>query len=485
MSNLLLDQAVLAACAAMCGLILILLAGTDLLDWPWILAILVLAMGFCGWRFGRRVPGRYAVAQAIDRRLGLQDSISTAFFHQHHARRKVSEDMVAAQFAAANLLASKVPVEKAVPYAAPRSLYSMAALGLAASGLFALRFGISHTLDLRAPLPKMVFDVFHFELRPKSVAKKEDKDKRLDQLLKQFGLSLDANAKQAGDGRKDAPPNPNAETTEVADRGEQRGAKTGKSAESQAPQQNENEPTGLSIPQEGNDNAQPGNDRDSAAMQASKGRQNQRGPQSGNSLLDKFRDALASLMSRLKSQPRSGEGQQFGSAGDGNSQLSQGRQPNGDQASQEQAGSDQNGLPGSQGNGEQQGDGTQQPAQGGQGKQGGRDSQRAAHEGNSGIGREDGAKDVKEAEQLAAMGKISEIIGKRSQTLTGDMMVEVTSSNQQIRTAYSQQSAAHTDAGGEINRDEVPLAYQRYVQQYFEEIRKAPPLVAKTGGAKQ
>jgi hypothetical protein len=51
-------------------------------------------------------------------------------------------------------------------------------------------------------------------------------------------------------------------------------------------------------------------------------------------------------------------------------------------------------------------------------------------------------------------------------------MVEVASGKQQLRTAYSEQQAAHADTGGEIHRDEVPLADQRYVQQYFEEIRK-------------
>ena len=41
--------------------------------------------------------------------------------------------------------------------------------------------------------------------------------------------------------------------------------------------------------------------------------------------------------------------------------------------------------------------------------------------------------------------------------------------------------AAHADTGGEISRDEVPLAYQQYVQQYFEEIRKLPVAGAKAG----
>ena len=52
--------------------------------------------------------------------------------------------------------------------------------------------------------------------------------------------------------------------------------------------------------------------------------------------------------------------------------------------------------------------------------------QPASKQPGSGIGRQDGSKDVKLAEQLAAMGKISEIIGKRSANVTGELTVEVT-----------------------------------------------------------
>jgi hypothetical protein len=97
------------------------------------------------------------------------------------------------------------------------------------------------------------------------------------------------------------------------------------------------------------------------------------------------------------------------------------------------------------------------------------------------MGKQDGAKDIKDAEQLAAMGKLSEIFGKRAQNLTGEIMVEVTSSKQQqLRTGYSQRGASHREAGGQIQRDEVPIELQPFVQQYFEQLRQAAP----AGGAK-
>jgi hypothetical protein len=107
------------------------------------------------------------------------------------------------------------------------------------------------------------------------------------------------------------------------------------------------------------------------------------------------------------------------------------------------------------------------------GKSSGKSSdQQGNHNPGSGIGKQDGAKDARLAEQLAAMGKISEIIGKRSANVSGEVTVEVNSSKQQIRTPYSESKATHSESGGEINRDEVPPALQQYVQQYFEQVRK-------------
>jgi hypothetical protein len=223
-------------------------------------------------------------------------------------------------------------------------------------------------------------------------------------------------------------------------------------------------------------------ERDQAASTQSESRENsaQGSPSQqassqteSNSLMDKLKDAMQNLLSRLKTQPQAGESQRAANSPQ-RSEMGEPREMQGQKGSQslgKQMGGKANGQP----QGEQKGEGAEK-AEGGSGKQqGGSESRDASEQGKSGIGKEDGSKDIKQAEQLAAMGKISEIIGRRSQNLTGDVMVEVNSGKQQLRTAYSQQNANHTEAGGAINRDEIPLAYQRYVQQYFEEIRKAPP----------
>ena len=53
--------------------------------------------------------------------------------------------------------------------------------------------------------------------------------------------------------------------------------------------------------------------------------------------------------------------------------------------------------------------------------------------------------------------------------------MEVGSSKQQLKTPWAQKDASHTYAGSEIHRDEVPLIYQQFVEQYFEQIRAAAP----------
>src|SRR5262249_15694945 len=120
-----------------------------------------------------------------------------------------------------------------------------------------------------------------------------------------------------------------------------------------------------------------------------------------------------------------------------------------------------------------------------QGKgQGKSDSQQSSKQPGSGIGSQDGDKAIRNAEQLAAMGKISEILGKRSATITGEATVEVQTTNQQLHTPYAQKGTQHREAGAEINRDEVPVSLQPYVQQYFEQVRKqAAPAAGVTPAA--
>ena len=61
-------------------------------------------------------------------------------------------------------------------------------------------------------------------------------------------------------------------------------------------------------------------------------------------------------------------------------------------------------------------------------------------------------------------------------------MVEVGDGKQALKTPWARQQASHTNAGGEIHRDEIPLTEQPFVERYFEEIRKTAPAAGKKDG---
>lgn len=470
LSNLLLAQVVEAACLAEGGFILLLVAGSQALDWRWLGLLLGTGAAFSATRLRRRIPAPYSVAQEIDRRLELHDTVSTAFFFGETGGRKVSEDVVRAQRAQAEALAARIGPAEAAPYAAPRSLYAMAALGLFATGLFGVRYGIRHSLDLRPPLVSLVFDAFRPPSAEQARRKKDPKDNRFDDLLKQMGLSLDsegekvaADQQAAVTGTVSGDKLPKGVTPLSIPSKEQADRSTGQSEDGDS-----DDSSGSSTP------LSPPN-RSGADQKSAANRQSSETPEN-NSLLDKFRDAMNNLLSRLKTQPKGDDARQTASAQQGRAEAGQqkkGAGPRGDLSEGKQRGE---GAGKEEGQGKEEGEGAPKGDRGPGKRSGGDTEQQAAKEGKSGIGKEDGAKELRAAEQLAAMGKISEILGKRSQELTGEMMVEVNAGKQQaLRTEYSRQEASHAEAGGEIHRDEIPLALQNYVRQYFEQVHKPGP----------
>ena len=192
-------------------------------------------------------------------------------------------------------------------------------------------------------------------------------------------------------------------------------------------------------------------------------------PGQSSSLVDKAKDLLQNLLSSLKPpQSSAGNPQQNGDSNpQGKGQPKPQNDKNGRAQKDGQVGNSPEGQQGDQGQN------PQDPQEGADGKS---DSPQDSKKTGSGAGSQDGDKRIKDAEDQAAMGKITEILGKRSTNLTGEATVEVESTSQQLRTPYAQRAAQHAQSGGEINRDEIPVALQPYVQQYFEQVRKqAPP----------
>jgi len=453
--NLVLAQVARAACVAAGGLIVLLLLGTQVLDWRWLAGLLAVSLTYGLRRTARQAPSPYQVAQAVDRNLGLYDALSTAyFFSRPGAPRTGSVEMRAAQLASAEALCRQVDLRCAVPLRAPRPLYLAAALALVAGGLFTVRYGISRRLELGRSFPKIVLDTLRPPVRLQA-ANGRRVDRRLQEYWQHFGVTLEESAASAED--------PLAEESE-RERYSPEGVK----------------PLEMSAGSEDQEGAEAPGDRlalgtgQEQAQQSGAARRSENRPGDSDSLLEKFRDAFANLLNRLKIQPKGGDAQQVASSAMTQSEAGQARQAP-SQRGMPGAGRDlSEGQPGADAQEMQASEGGQKSsnAPGRRGKEG---ESEASREGRSGIGREEGSKELREAEQLAAMGKISELIGRRSQTLTGEVMIEVTSGKQQLRTAYSQQQAAHAEAGGEIHRDEIPLIYHGYVERYYEQLRRQAP----------
>lgn len=469
--------------AATCSagvLLLLLIAGTQVLSWYW------LALAFCGGiaagarRMHRSGMSIYALAQEIDKRLELRDTLSTAWFFRHIAPERGGE-LRELQQESAERAAASADLRDAVPITPPRIAYVLAAFLTLAGGLFIARYLLLDTLNLSAPIAHFELPGLFSEPKAEAAVRKSAIQEKLEEQLQQMGMSLDplTEAPEQGeypmdqnvpgaaspDGRRPGPnpaagkPSSEAEEGNEPMEGNEKSDSPNYGDTNSAP--DNSGPQGLSL--KGNPPKQAGNQQKNASN-------------SGNSLMDKMRDAMSNLLSKLTTgkQP----GQQQMASNEGRTQ------------SQQQASASQKGM---QGQGKSRGEG--QPAQDPSGNQEGQPgdqaqagNSKAGEEGSdrpgnqdakSGMGKQDGSKDVHQAEQLAAMGKISELIGKRAQQISGEITVEVQSTKQQLRTAYTSRKASHADLGAEISRDEIPLMYQPYVQRYFEEVRKMPAAPGK------
>ncbi len=482
--HLLIHAASFAAVVGIGGAILLLIVGAQILNWYWLVVLFVGSLAASAFRSRAKLLSAYQVAQSIDRHLDLKDALSTAYYFSQYPDRATSAEFVAEQRSVAEGVARSADLERGVPFLMPRTAYVNLALVAVAFGMFGLRYGIHSSLDLGSPLVHINFDGL-FGTTPQVAKARAGRRPADADAHREPGAPADAlEAKNELE--------PSTETTQQSiDKSDPKNAATSPdgAAKADAKSNDQLPPEGnpldsgdkndSSKPSDANANSSPGADSKSGQQNPSKdaAKDSKDASQSGSSgdnsnLASKLRDALSNLLAKMKpQQSKPGGGKPNESSQSAKSQSSQqGEKQEGAQKSpgQEQADASAN----SQSEGDQQQGGTEQASQG---KSEGRsNNQPNSPDGKSGIGKQDGDKAAREAAELAAMGKLSEIIGKRAANIQGEVMVEVSSGKQQLKTQYSEQNAAHVEAGGEINRDEVPLAYQQYVQQYFAQVRKLP-----------
>jgi hypothetical protein len=474
LGNQLFTQGANAGIAALVAFILLLLFGTQVLSWQVALLVPLAAAAFGLYRVQRQMPSRYAVAQLIDHRLGLADHLSTAlFFSEVDRSATVARSIREAQFERAGRLAQSVDVRLAVPYTMPRSVYVMASLMLVAGSLFALRYGLSRRLDLKQPLANFLPESITGG-KPASLAKSARRNPKQTPETPDDG-STSANPDQQNPGQEpdqeiQAPGESQPESIAKMDAKSLPTQKPGEQGDNEMAS-DDSDSQGEGAASQNSEEGQDGQQGDSKGGQSDKqngDKQDAKNASESSSLMSKMKDAFQNLLSKAKPQQN-----QQGSPQQGKDQKAA--------QSKSQQGSKQSGKDGQPQNG-QQGDAQEgedgqeaknsENAQQGNG-QGKSDSQQSSKQPGSGIGSQDGDKAIRNAEQLAAMGKISEIVGKRAANISGEATVEVQTTNQQLHTPYAQKGAEHTQAGAQISRDEVPVALQPYVQQYFEQVRKS------------
>jgi hypothetical protein len=441
LAHLLLHQLVLTAAIMLAGAAVILLAGTEAVSWFWLIPLGAASLALGLFLSRKQFPSTYETAQRIDARLHLADTLSTAAFFSDAPGAPADESIREAQRQQAGKLAGSVDLKAALPLKRPRALYPALALAAVVAGIFLLRYSVLGSFDPHAPLVQSAFDNL---FRPTK------------QQAKAGGLPEDGN--QPGDRSED-----NKEAAKNNDfAGEPTPAEADPGAQDkkndQGSQQADNKD------QKG-DNQSDGKDKqDSASQNDNKaGDKQQEGNQNAKaqqdpSLLNKVREALNDMLNKMKSSPNdSAKNQQ------------------GDQNQNEQSGPDA----------QSQDKGDSQPAQNGKQSSDAQDGtsnaqNKPSQEQQNGIGSQEGDKAAKQAEALKAMGKITELLGKRAENVKGAVMVEVGSTKQQLKTQVTQSTAAHAEAGSEIHRDEVPPIYEQFVQQYFDKIRQTSSSSAPT-----
>lgn len=460
------EQLAFALAPVLGGLILLLLAGTQILQWYWLTLFAAAGLGIAIFRIRARSASNYETAQIVDKRLQLDDSLSTAWFlleNENHAHSRIATFQVQQ----AEDIAARIQPAQAFPFTWQRAWSLTAALAAVAFGLFAIRYLVTRSLSLEQPLiPVQIAPVFErLETRlasPKepsaNIPSGEQPLQRADQAGTQVPDRKQVEAPQGQSEHAGETLDPNGKS--------ESSAQSDKSANPQDAKAENSNGAGNSPAEAKETNQRPANQ--TQPQSAGSQQQSKAGQQGSQGLMDKMKDALSSFMAKMRensspqAQPSSRPSNEDKAGAQNSGKAQQGDQH---EARNQQTNQD----PSAEGQAQAQASEKTQASQG-------RSSDSMPEKGadaHSGIGRQDGDKNVKEAEQLQAMGKLAEIIGKRSANLTGEITIETPSGKQQLKTAYSQKLGHHSDSGGEINRDEIPLADQQYVREYMELVRKS------------
>jgi len=459
------------------GVIVMLVLGTQILRWYWLPGLGIAGMAIAAYKVRARSLSPYRVAQLLDARLGLSDSLSTAWFllTEHPASRDAAARF---QIARAERTALTVKLAGVFRFRGQRAWAVAAALAAVAFGLFAVRYLVTRNLNFEQSMIRLPLGEVLERIESVVVPQRWQQEADLQPARRQGAPP--ANAAQPNEKRGELLPQQDPSASQTAGPS---GPSSNKLSQSRDADQHDRFQAGQGHAQSNNSSGaqtRPGGEQQQAPGSAtvqpphqSLDRENEAASnsQSSSGLMDRMKNALSSLMTKLRPNTRSqnpnGSDQTPGDKKSGD-QTADARDRNGNMQQDgrnRQAGDEQNTQGAAQGQ-------TTEKTQASQSQTSNESAERKSAGAHSGIGHTNGDKDIRDARQLRAMGKLAEIIGKRSASLTGDMTVETSSSNQRLKTEYSGRTGHHADLGGEINHDEIPVMYRDYIREYMQLVHQ-------------
>jgi hypothetical protein len=474
-ANLALWEAALAGAIALLGPGLFFLLGADLVGWPLLLALALGGAAFAARRLWKRLPDIYRSSQLLDVRLGTADQIATAvYFVDAEAPVAMLQRRESAE------IVRHLDPKAIFPLTLPRSLFGMGAALLAVMCAFGLRYWLEKPLNFKQPLPQVILQSLlgPNDSRPEQVKSPKDETtaragdpQPLGSGGAESGDQLRAAMSPEGSGSEGAGGAETPEPGQASSNDGGEGNRTDDDVDMSSAYQDSMNP-----------NAQDGAGPAPEAAQkgdSSPGHQNQGGPQgkdangspaagradnSPGTLMDRLKEAVNGLLSRLKQKPPAGGPRQ---ASPPSTQKGEPGENSGDtQAGEkepEEAGGRQlvraDTLPNDS-----------RTAKNSSGENG----ERGSEQGDWRVpGQAEGNKQIAESRKLKAMGKLGGLYGQRSELVTGAIMVETQGGRQNLQTQQFDEPGRHQAAGGDVSRDEIPLAYQAYIKEYFSRLRRS------------
>ena len=444
-----------------CGLLFF---GADF--FPFLLVLLVASLGlYLAWNRRREFePDAYAIAQLVDSRWGLEDRLATAY----HFRTAGAAGLFSGiQYEQARKAAATVSLESVFPEESPPTVRAAMMLAVAGLLLLGVRAILQPQFSLQPPLPSVVMAALFGE----------DWNRRREAVIERPAAAGEEQDEAAlAEDSAEAPAGEEAETPLAA-------APLPAEEFQPPPDDPEWKPEveGLAVnPAEDIEGGEPLFENPSEGLDDNSAAGEEAGPQDDSasppeddwsdeaqSLLDKLKQAFENMIetfdmaSNQSGEPGGDEGKpageesaESGEPGEGESDM-----PGEQSANAEMEGGEPT---------DQTGDAGQSPGQGGEDS----NEQPGSGENASAAGSNEGSKELADAERMQVMGELEELFMERAENMTGEVTVETRFAEQSAAVPFNNRTTSHADRGGDVSRDEIPVEYRAYIQNYFEVLRK-------------